>query len=198
MASAFAHALAAVAIGKTYKSGYTSPKFWLLGMLCTIVPDADVVMFKFGVPYGHLFGHRGFSHSLVFALILGVVVTAAFYRKTKLTGSQGLLLVLYFTLCTASHILLDALTNGGLGVAVLAPFDNTRYFLPWRPIQVSPIGVGNFFSEWGWRVIKSELVWVGLPVAAFILATALVRQKSKKRADLSGSPLLNRGLKRKV
>jgi inner membrane protein len=180
MASAFAHAMAAVALGKTYPQKYTSPKFWLLGMLGTIIPDADVVMFKFGVPYEHMFGHRGFSHSLVFAVILGVIFTALFYRSIKLSSKQGLLFILFFTLCTASHILLDALTNGGLGVAVFAPFDNTRYFLPWRPIQFSPIGVGNFLSEWGWRVIKSELVWVGLPTAVYLLLTSILKRKYKK------------------
>ncbi|MER2996072.1 metal-dependent hydrolase [Pontibacter populi] len=180
MASAFAHALAALTIGKTYPNKYISPKFWLLGMLCTIVPDADVVMFKFGVPYEHMFGHRGFSHSLVFALLLGVIVTAVFYRSIKLTSKQGLLFILFFTLCTASHSLLDALTNGGLGVAVFSPFDNTRYFLPWRPIQVSPIGVSNFFSEWGWRVIKSELIWVGVPAVASYVFVSIFKRTARK------------------
>ncbi|WP_162428598.1 metal-dependent hydrolase [Pontibacter pudoricolor] len=183
MASAFAHALAAATIGKIYPGNYTTPKFWLLGVACTIVPDADVVMFKFGVPYEHLFGHRGFSHSLVFAALLGVIVTTLFYRSVKLISKQGLLFILFFTLCTASHSLLDALTNGGLGVAVFAPFDNTRYFLPWRPIQVSPIGVGNFFSEWGWRVIKSELVWVGLPAMATIVVTSIIKLVTGKRQN---------------
>ncbi|MBB6612284.1 metal-dependent hydrolase [Pontibacter sp. Tf4] len=178
MASAFAHALAALTIGKAYPNKYTSAKFWVLGAFCTIVPDADVVMFKFGVPYEHLFGHRGFSHSLVFALLLGIDVTIVFFRNTRFGSKQGFLLVLYFTLCTASHILLDALTNGGLGVAIFAPFDNTRYFLPWRPIQVSPIGVGNFFSEWGWRVIKSELVWVGLPAIVCLAIVWFFRRRT--------------------
>ncbi len=149
-------------------------------MLCTILPDADIVMFKFGVPYEHVLGHRGFSHSLVFAVILGVIVTAIFYRSIKLTSKQGLLFILYFTLCTASHILLDALTNGGLGVAVFAPFDNTRYFLPWRPIQVSPIGIESFFSEWGWRVIKSEAVWVGVPALLYLTIVALFKRSPSK------------------
>ena len=182
MASAFAHALAAVAIGKTLPSKYTSAKFWLLGIICTIIPDADVVMFKLGIPYEHVLGHRGFSHSLVFALLLGILVTAIFYRSIKLTSKDGVLLILFFSLCTASHILLDALTNGGLGVAVFAPFDNTRYFLPWRPIQVSPIGVSNFFSEWGWSVIKSELVWVGLPSVVYILFTSIFKPGKDKTA----------------
>jgi inner membrane protein len=189
MASAFAHVLMAVTIGKTYPSKYTSPKFWILGMLCTIIPDADVVMFKFGVPYAHMFGHRGISHSLLFSLLLGILVTTVFYKIRRLRTTQIFLLVLFFAACTASHIVFDALTNGGLGVAVFAPFDNTRYFLPWRPIQVSPIGVGNFFSEWGWRVIKSELIWIGLPSMIYVLVVSLF--KSKKEASVASTTNLD-------
>lgn len=133
-------------------------------------------MFKFSVPYGHMFGHRGFSHSLLFALLLGILVTSIFFRDTRLLSKKGVAYTLFFFLCTASHILLDALTNGGLGVAVFAPLDSTRYFLPWRPIQVSPIGVSNFFGERGWRVIKSELVWVGLPTALYLLMITLLKK----------------------
>jgi len=56
----------------------------------------------------------------------------------------------------ASHPLLDALTDGGLGVALLWPFSAERFFFPWRPIPVSPIGVG-FFSLRGIRVALAEL-----------------------------------------
>lgn len=37
-------------------------------------------------------------------------------------------------------------TNGGLGTALSAPFDNTSYFFSWRPIMVSPISAGALFS----------------------------------------------------
>ena len=49
---------------------------------------------------------------------------------------------------TLSHGLVDMLTNGGLGVALLAPFDNGRYFFPFRPIEVSPLGIANFLPTW--------------------------------------------------
>jgi inner membrane protein len=84
-------------------------------------------------------------------------------------------LVLYFTLVILSHPLLDALTNGGRGVALLAPFSNERYFFPWRPIEVSPIGM-RFFSERGLSVIASEAVWVWLP-ALLIYAAAKAYRK---------------------
>ena len=47
------------------------------------------------------------------------------------------------------------------GVALLAPFDWTRFHAPFRPIAVSPIGVTRFFSARGLAVIASELVWLG-------------------------------------
>ena len=80
-------------------------------------------------------------------------------------GSRGLraALVCYFFLVTISHALLDMLTDGGLGVALLAPFSGERIFFPFRPVERLAHRLGSFFSEWGLRVIKSELLWSGLP-----------------------------------
>jgi len=58
--------------------------------------------------------------------------------------------------CVASHGLLDALTNGGRGIALLWPFTNARYFAPWRPIPVAPIGL-RFLSSRGLHVALVEL-----------------------------------------
>lgn len=180
MASAFGHALVAITIGKTYSKKITNWKFWTLGTICAILPDADVISFKFGIPYASFWGHRGFSHSLVFALIIGILVTLFFYKKHFFT-KKSILYISFFTLCTASHSVLDAMTNGGLGVAFFSPFDTTRYFFSWRPIKVSPIGIERFFGERGKLVIFSELVWIGIPSATYIIFTWIIRSlKSKK------------------
>ena len=42
-------------------------------MLAARLPDFDVVAFKLGIAYHDAFGHRGFSHSLLFAAILGAL-----------------------------------------------------------------------------------------------------------------------------
>ncbi|MBL6446024.1 metal-dependent hydrolase [Fulvivirga sp. 29W222] len=170
MASAFGHALVAASLGTSYPSKFTTAKFFILGAVCSILPDADVISFKLGIPYEAFWGHRGFTHSFVFALIVGVVITILFYRHS-MRSPKALGYVFYFFLCTASHGILDALTSGGLGVAFFSPFDNSRYFFPWRPIKVSPIGIGNFFSKWGANVLLSETAWIGLPSAAFMLLT---------------------------
>jgi inner membrane protein len=75
----------------------------------------------------------------------------------------------------AAHDLLDAMTDGGLGIALFSPFDRTRYFLPWRPIRVAPIG-GGFFSEYGLRALASEARWIWLPVGGLSAAGLFVRR----------------------
>jgi len=180
MASAFAHALASVAVGKLTFLQKTDWKFWILGAFCAVVPDADVLSFKFGIAYESVWGHRGITHSLLFAVLLGLIVWFVFYRHEKLTSPRGALIYLFFVLATASHSILDAMTTGGLGVAFFAPFHNERFFFAYRPIAVSPIGIKNFFSEWGWRVVKSELIWVGIPSMGVILATTIFRKLVSK------------------
>lgn len=166
MASVFTHAFFAVALGKVYAGAARMPaRFWLLAALCAVLPDADVLAFFFGVSYGDVLGHRGLTHSLLFALLLAAAVVLVFFRGREFRKGA---LVVYFFLATASHGVLDALTDGGLGVAFFAPFDETRYFFPWRPLVVSPIGVGRFFSEWGLAVIASEFVWVWVPSLAVV------------------------------
>ncbi|MEE9348551.1 MAG: metal-dependent hydrolase [Flavobacteriaceae bacterium] len=168
MASFFGHALTSIAIGKGFSFKNKTLKFWILAIFCAVLPDADVISFKLGIPYASFWGHRGFTHSILFALLVGVFIALLFYRSKK-----WYLYAVFFFLATVSHTLLDALTNGGLGVALFSPFDNTRYFFPWRPIQVSPIGIENFLSERGWRVIKSELFYIGIPSIIFIGFTRL-------------------------
>lgn len=166
MASAFTHAFFAAAMGGAYVRGRVPARFWVLSVLCAVLPDADVLAFEFGIPYGSMFGHRGLTHSLAFAALSGVFVAAVFFRDSPRKGA----LALFFALATASHAALDMLTDGGLGVALFAPFSGRRYFFPFRPVEVSPIGVGAFFSEWGLAVIRSELLWVWLPAGACLAA----------------------------
>ena len=178
MASIFGHAFSALAVGSGFNKKLTNWKFFILGMACSILPDADVITFKFGIAYNSFWGHRGFSHSFLFALIIGVLVVATFYRKGFSTRHR-MFLVSYFFICTASHSFLDAMTSGGYGVAFFSPFENTRYFFPWRPIHVSPIGIDVFFGKEGKRVILSELIWIGVPGLFFILITRLIKIRSK-------------------
>src|SRR5271169_3455850 len=144
MASGFSHAVAALSIATCFYRPQIPKRVWMAGVLCSVIPDLDVIGFRFGIRYGDFWGHRGFTHSLVFAFLLaGVTAVGLFWRGTS--GIGRFALFGYLFLATASHDLLDAVTNGGLGVAFFSPFDNRRYFLPWRPVRVSPIAVTRFF-----------------------------------------------------
>ena len=174
MASAFSHAIVALAMGKAFESKALSWRELVLGALCSVVPDLDVIGFYFGIQYGDLWGHRGLTHSVVFAALLAGSIVAVWYRGKGTVAMTGLFL--YFFFCTASHGVLDSITNGGLGVGFLAPFETTRYFFPVRPVLVSPIGVSEFFSEYGVRILASEALWIWLPSGVAVLVFRVVQR----------------------
>ncbi|MSQ58895.1 MAG: metal-dependent hydrolase [Betaproteobacteria bacterium] len=176
MPTIFSHVLASAAIGTAVLPRGLGIKPVLIGMTCAIIPDLDVLAFSLGIPYSHPFGHRGFTHSLVFAALLAFAALWVFYREPMWARYRRSLCA-FLLLCVAFHGVLDALTNGGLGVAFFWPIDHGRYFFPVTPIKVSPIGAG-FFSDRGLETIYSELVWVGIP-SALIIAFCAVRHRKR-------------------
>lgn len=177
MASLFGHIAASAALGKILAPGKMSANFWMLTFYCSVLPDADVIAFYVGIPYGNLLGHRGLSHSLLFAFAIGFAVAYFFFRQVPRYSAHWWKYAFFFVLVLVSHALTDAISNGGLGVAFLAPFSNERYFLPWRPLEVSPIGgLIQFFGREGWRVMRSEFVWIWLPSIAFVLISVTVKR----------------------
>ncbi len=129
------------------------------GGICAVLPDIDAVGFWLGVPYGSPFGHRGLTHSLVFAAVLAALVTVAGFRRHAARPA----VFAFLFLCGASHGLLDAMTDGGRGIALFWPFDARRVFLPWRPIRVSPIGVSGLSGGRALAILGTELLWIWLP-----------------------------------
>jgi inner membrane protein len=172
VASAFTHAFVAVAAGTIYARERMPRRFWITSVALSILPDLDVIGFAWGIRYGDFLGHRGFSHSLAFAMLAGAAVLPLF-------DGRSWRLWLYFFAVTASHGFLDAMTDGGLGVAFFSPLDLTRYFLPWTPVRVSPIGIAPFFSEWGLVALGTEIAYVWAPV---ILVAAAVRFRRSRKA----------------
>ncbi len=182
MPSAFTHIFVAGALGKTATAGKMPMKFWALSALCSILPDFDIAGFYFGIRYNDMFGHRGFFHSLSFALVLGFLVVNLAFREVPRFSKKWWTFVGYFFAVTASHGFLDALTSGGYGTGFFIPFDNTRYFLPWRIVKVSPISVSAFFSYRGLSILMNEFVWIWMPV---MLVYAVVSAFRKKRSNVS-------------
>jgi inner membrane protein len=177
MASAFTHAFAAAALGSLMVPGRV--RLIALGAALAILPDADALGFQLGIPYDHQLGHRGVTHSLAFAG--AVALLAARLLPASPAGQGRVRAGLFLFGAVASHGMLDALTDGGLGVAFFAPLSGERFFFPWRPIAVSPISVARFFTARGLRVLQSELLVVWLPALAVALFGAGVRHGLRRR-----------------
>jgi inner membrane protein len=172
MPTVFTHPAVALAVNPWFRDLRRRPSILAVGAVLTVLPDLDVIGFFYGIPYGHVLGHRGLSHSLPFAFAFSAVIAIGAARLARVKFAP---LWLYFGICLASHGLLDACTNGGSGVAFFAPFSDERFFFPVRPIDVSPIGVDAFMTNRGVTVLMSELIWVWSPSAVLLVFAAWAR-----------------------
>ena len=173
MASAFSHVIVATALGKMAQPKQVPWWYWALGAIVSVLPDLDVISDHFGIDCGYLWAHRCITHSLPFAIFLSLLVSSLFLRQNKISFFR---LFLFLALSTASHGVLDAMTYGGNGVAFFSPFSNVRYYFPFHPIEASPIGISEFFSEDGWSVIQSEAVWLWIPLLVLFAGIPIVRR----------------------
>lgn len=149
-----------------------SKRLLVCGVAASILPDLDVLAFRLGIPYAAEWGHRGFSHSLAFAAFVAVI-GACLAKSLRSTPKR---VFGFLFLSAASHGILDALTNGGLGIAFLWPFSNERFFAPWHPIVVAPLSISRFLSDRGLAVLWSEFIRVWLPCLSVAIIMMIVRR----------------------
>jgi inner membrane protein len=205
-------------------TGYFIPKYFeklfivrkkllICSLICGFFPDLDAITFKFHIPYASLFGHRGFSHSIFFAVIFSLLMFLIFFlfvipanagissteknvnskleipafagmtKRYKMKKKENILILSILFISVMSHSILDAMTNGGLGVAFFSPFIETRYFFPFRPIPVAPIALVKFFSSWGMSVMFYEILIVWIPVILIYLIVRGLSSKNLKQND---------------
>jgi len=159
------HVVLGLAVGKAFGKGALRARPAAVFVALAVLPDLDAIAFRFGIPYANQFGHRGASHSLVVACMVALLAWPV-ARAMKLSEWRVCGAVLA---AVASHGLLDALTDGGLGPALLWPISSERFFFPWRPIPVGPIGVrflthrGLLVASWEVLALAPLLVWALWP-----------------------------------
>ncbi|WP_413290290.1 metal-dependent hydrolase [Bdellovibrio sp. HCB337] len=162
------HAVVGYTIARICVRKPISPIYWIMAMIAPMLPDLDVLGHQYGIRYQDCLGHRGASHSIAAAFLAAIILLVIFKLITNTKGFLTLKDCFWgFFLGIFSHCLLDALTNGGLGVAVFWPMNCARYFFPIRPLEVSPLSVEKFFEQ-GFFIMKNEFYYVWIPCLAIL------------------------------
>ena len=161
MPSSIGHALVATAIGAPLAPAVATRRYWIAGVLCAVLPDLDAVGRPFGWgDLGFLGGHRALTHSIFFAVVLGLVVAELAFRDVRWQGYRGRIIA-YLVLATASHGALDAFAPYGGGVEFFAPVSAVRYAAPWLPLD-----------------LVNEIFWIWFPA---VLTIVIVRRLRTSR-----------------
>jgi inner membrane protein len=181
MPTILTHAVVPIAIGLGLGKHVVSPRLIAAGAFASILPDFDVVAFRLNIAYADAFGHRGASHSLVAALLFGILALA-FARRLNTTRFAAFIFV---TVSAFSHGLLDTFTNGGHGVALWWPLSLERIFSHWQVIEVSPLSLRRLFSERGIAVLQSEFLWVWLPAVCTSIVLLIAHRRFYSNLSLN-------------
>ena len=175
MPTILSHPAVPLAIGLGLGQSVVSRRLLIAGVVASIFPDLDVIGLHMGVHYPSVLGHRGMTHSLLFALAMGLL---AALRCRSLETTRRTAFV-FIVASTASHGLLDMMTNGGSGIALWWPLSSERFSLPWRVIEASPLTLGPFLHSAG-VVFQSELLWVWLPSTVVCAALYWSQMRSRQ------------------
>jgi inner membrane protein len=177
MASIFSHPAVPVAIALVLGNKVIPKPLLQMGAIASVWADVDCMGFAFGIPYESQWGHRGFTHSIVFALAFAALCA---WRLPKEFSVNWRLVFAYIFVSAVSHPLLDMLTDGGRGIAIFWPFSTGRFFFPSHPIPVSPIG-GSFLSARGLEVFTAELGLIWAPCLTLGGAGFFLRKFMEKK-----------------
>lgn len=167
------HAAVPICLGLGLGKAKIPPALLFTGIAFSVVPDLDVLSFKLGIAYANAFGHRGFTHSLLFAFALPAL--ALLFKRWFKVGYWRIWW--FLTACLLSHSILDSLTTGGMGVGWLWPWSQERFFAPVQVIKVAPFQLAQYLKPNGIAVIQSELLWVWLPGVIMMIGLIMLRKQ---------------------
>src|SRR6478736_2111992 len=87
-------------------------KAMLMGAAFQSIPDIDFVASFFLSPTANLLTHRGFTHSLLFGLLITIGLSLLFSRKKLLSFKAW---IIFIGMEISIHLLLDACNAYGVG-----------------------------------------------------------------------------------
>jgi len=153
-----------------------SPRLAFAGALVAVAPDLDIVGRAFAVPHYALLGHRGISHSLLFAAALACLAVPFMPAGRRLWSG------LFLFAAAASHGLGDMFTHGSKGIMLWWPLTEARFGWQLQPVEASGI-LGRSIADGSLPgILLSELLWLVLPA---LLLAVLYRRYRRSYIDLA-------------
>ncbi len=153
------HIALGACIGEAFFGRVIGKKAMLWGALAQSVPDIDFVAAFWMSPAENLLAHRGFTHSIIFILIVTPFLSLLAERRHRPHNISIRRWMLFFALQIFIHIFIDAFNNYGVGW--FEPFSHYR-------ISFNTIYVADpFFSVW--------------PGIAFVALLFLKRRNNKRK-----------------
>lgn len=168
-----AHSLVGAAVVAAVRPRDPSRRYLPLvaGALLANAADLDFILV---FALGSRSWHRGFTHSLAFALLVGLTFLAALgARRVRHAAGYGL--------AYASHALLDlATTKQGGGLELLWPFSADRYGLRWLGLSELPSRLPPA------EVFRAACVELALFAPPLLVVLLLSRRPARRDAARAG------------
>jgi inner membrane protein len=172
------HLAVGAALGAVYsRATGSNPRITILTFASlALAPDLDLVTSAFGAPGNTPLDHRGITHSLPFAMILGLLVSLVFHKR-----GRGLLAGLLTFGALGSHGFLDSMSERGGGPMLLWPFTAENYEFQWRPIP-GVLTASHYLTLEAIPTLVVEFL-LFLPFSLFAALTLLPRPVDKATAE---------------
>ncbi|HVR62420.1 MAG TPA: metal-dependent hydrolase [Polyangia bacterium] len=172
----YGHIAVGMASGRLFADLSDQRRPWrqaLIGIGLAWLPDVDVLWLALGAPDRGLLGHRGFTHTPLFALAVGALVGVWLWARGR---GRPVTLAVLAALLVGTHGILDGIAQDGRGILFFWPLSAERFHLPWRPIPDAPLGLALFS-----RVGLSHLALEFLYFIPFTLFTLRWRREKTRR-----------------
>lgn len=182
-------AVLGAAIGKACLSKKIGNKSILIGAAVATIPDLDIVVLPLLDPLERLSMHRGFSHSILFSLLMALLLTYLFKRMKTTREFTFFRLLIFSWIILITHMLLDGFTS--YGTLLFLPFSDYRFGFDSinvvDPIYTLPMLIGLLLSikKKGTSIFIKYANEIGIVLSSLYLVTTLVikhdvNQKFKK------------------
>ena len=112
-------------MGEAFAGHTVGRKAVLWGILAQSIPDIDFIASSWMDTPSALLAHRGFTHSILFAVIITTIMTLLANRWHRPHNISFTRWFFFFAVAILSHIFLDTFNNYGVGL--LEPFQHSRF-----------------------------------------------------------------------